>query len=1019
VTDDCRGLRANRRRIAAAGTLLVMLFLAMLLPFSDVNVFRDVKAQPPPNSATITPSRFWGVLFGTSGDVQIDINRKGIAVRVEIPREFLEGVVSGENDTHFIESDIRNDYYYYSVVDESRHWSYDWDRKVSDAPCFKPRFSIYDPNAPWCVEIWNYQNGTFLNFTAPRFIRFHDLKAPTIAGNYNFTLFVADHNNTVGYPDFVNAFNRTLVVPVSMNDNPASITGVICDDDDPSNLCPLILTKGVVYARNINTGQVARAYVNQTTGAFNLTGLAPGDYELRASAGVYRGVAYSLSPTCPAPLCVQVFGLQRGELRPNVIIHLKRAPQVCGTIKYRNSTDPVQTKFLPRSLTDHPFLKKVGFKVLNITVEATDLQGHIFRFMGTSRDLDSDNFRILTGFGLKYAGLDPYGTEFAGLPPVDPGSYEMTVNIWITGYLQKFIETVTVSTAPGKQVPILCNSIQPDPIIMESGGVVTGTLEFRNLVDVETPHQGEASLEVGPVTDTIFGGNILIQVYDHTGVLRGIVVINGTRADGKTIYADSTTVRFYVVGFSEYYNRTWAGTWAQKDYGLPEDEAYRLFVYIRGYEQEGTTTISLARGSNRTVTVRMDRGGAILVTVTSFNNRPGTRAVQAEKPLRFLNLSIPIRARVYFYDSAGREVGYVERALVEGVNGVTQTTFVVLFAGMNWSLREIWFFGYIPTHITSDRYTVKAYTLGYVQQEDVVTFGDLASLSRVFLALLIGNDIVITAPIFAEPNLFWRIPEHDHVIGQVFSNGLSGAINGNLTAGITTLNLPVFGFGAQMLDGRFTGQGHFFYVTPEGTRYYDVGLDVGTYTAEIPEFGFNKHFMRISAIVSITFEDLLFRRDAFVNVISMARVIHGTRTNPNALVAGWVAFAKTNETVPLSWVRVEAVNATISRFVPTLDGRYNAQGALFLPAGTYNITFSVEFYQTQSPVLLTVNWNSTYPLLPPLGPLCPIADPSVCPTPSPAPSASSLITPISFGPLLGTVYVWARDARDERPPPIR
>ena len=39
------------------------------------------------------------------GDVQININRSGIAVRVEIPREFLQGVISSENDTISSQSD--------------------------------------------------------------------------------------------------------------------------------------------------------------------------------------------------------------------------------------------------------------------------------------------------------------------------------------------------------------------------------------------------------------------------------------------------------------------------------------------------------------------------------------------------------------------------------------------------------------------------------------------------------------------------------------------------------------------------------------------------------------------------------------------------------------------------------------------------------------------------------------------------------------------------------------------------
>ena len=299
--------------------------------------------------------------------MQINVNRTGIAVRVEIPREFLVGVITRENDTHFIQSDIRNDYYYYSVVDESQHYSYGWNGTDSNAPCYKPNASIYDPNAPWCVEIWNYLNGTFKTFTAPKFVRFIGLTAPSVAGVYNFTLFVADHTNQLGLPDFVNAWNKTFQVPISMNDNPATITGTICDADDPQNfqvhpICPPILAKGVVYAQNENTGQVARAYVNQTTGFFNLTGLAPGNYSIQGSAGIFHGVAYSFSsPGCTnAPGCEYI--VQYSQQRRRYIdrwgqLPLTRSPQVCGLINTMRQLGLSPFTSFPN---ESPYLKNAG-----------------------------------------------------------------------------------------------------------------------------------------------------------------------------------------------------------------------------------------------------------------------------------------------------------------------------------------------------------------------------------------------------------------------------------------------------------------------------------------------------------------------------------------------------------------------------------------------------------------------------------------------------------------------------------
>ena len=135
-------------RTSLASLLLGIFILSSLLP----NMVPSVRAQPSSSIGSVTPSTY-PLLFGSSGNVEIDIPKPGIAVRIEIPREFLQGVVSGENDTHFITSNIRNDYYYYNLVDESRHWTYDWRGNSSDGACFSPNFSYYDTNAPYCLEI--------------------------------------------------------------------------------------------------------------------------------------------------------------------------------------------------------------------------------------------------------------------------------------------------------------------------------------------------------------------------------------------------------------------------------------------------------------------------------------------------------------------------------------------------------------------------------------------------------------------------------------------------------------------------------------------------------------------------------------------------------------------------------------------------------------------------------------------------------------------------------------------------
>jgi hypothetical protein len=114
----------------------------------------------------------------------------------------------------------------------------------------------------------------------------------------------------------------------------------------------------------------------------------------------------------------------------------------------------------------------------------------------------------------------------------------------------------------------------------------------------------------------------------------------------------------------------------------------------------------------------------------------------------------------------------------------------------------------------------------------------------------------------------------------------------------------------------------------------------------------------------------------------MARIISSTIP-----VQGWVV--STLGVMPLSWVTVTADNGTFSRSVPTLDGFYDGQGALNVPSGTYNVTFSVAFYEPQTAVNVPVQWGGNYVVLVPQGYLCPTADTSMC-------STSSLAAPLSL-----------------------
>ncbi len=314
----------------------------------------------------------------------------------------------------------------------------------------------------------------------------------------------------------------------------------------------------------------------------------------------------------------------------------------------------------------------------------------------------------------------------------------------------------------------------------------------------------------------------------------------------------------------------------------------------------------------------------------------------------------------------------MEVPLVSSTTGPSSNSFQVVFAGQNWSLREIWFYDNVPTHVTNDTYTIRAYTLGYVMQNvnGMQLGNDLTGFSQTSVTLLIANELDITVPIFFSPQTFGQTPEYDHAIGQVFSGSLAGAEMYNVSVGTPTLSFTIFGFGGMILPSispKMIGQGHFFYVDPTGTRYFDYGLDVGTYTGNMPEFGFTVHYLQVAGLPTVTFSDLFLQQGVFLKVYQMARIMQGPYDFSR--VAGYTDPPL--DTAPLSWAQVQASNSTYSRSISTFDGLFEGVGALQLPAGTYTITFSDVQYQSQTVLNFQVQWGGVYSLTP-TTPLLPV-----------------------------------------------
>jgi len=774
-----------------------------------------------------------------------------------MPRDFLQPAPFQwpENLTAFLSSTITNDYFYYVVKDES-----------TIAP--------YDPEAPIRVEV---HNPGYASFTPPQYVFMNELQAPGIAGTYNFTIYIATALTPYGEPDFPSTPTETLSIPVSMREDPSSITGYIREYSVLG--APPIRAKGIVYATETTTGARARAYVNPNTGFFNITGLYTGTYELEASAGYSADTGYAYIMTKRSG----TVSLTRGQNLLKVNMTLTRGCIINGTIFWKN---PLKEHI---NSLDHPWLKKLNLNVLNFTAEAYDSNG-ILRgsYTATSQNLTRESFVI-------------YGSEYEGLR-LDT----YTVKVWAFGYTQGQVNPTSITfNYPGTRSTILIEQI--------TGAVISGTIVFP-----ETPRTTEYSM-FGSSTGRFFGGNILAESLDAVGTLYGLTILNRTGADGVITYADSSSVRFYILGFSEFYNKTFSGIWKQKDHGLPTG-VYDIKVWVRGYLQTSTSTVQVPEAGNTTVRINLEKGGGIRAEIASFVPYPDTGEPNYETTWRFLPNVYYLR--VYYYDiSTGTEVGYAEKKVQLGVD-VTPTRMNVIYSGSNWPVKHMIYQGLIPTTLAPASYSVKVFTYGYVQRREVIVWTGSGSAEYTYIPILRAGMINGTVT-FKKDNVPTNLVE-DMLTEVDTTSTATGFLSGAQILSVPT-GSPGFIYRVYGFTG---GTRHFFYVAPDGTRLKDYGLGNATYLVNVPESGVKRRFMQ--------------RTDVYAYLTGLgANYTADFDLHQMGVIEGTVKGYDTNmQLVPLSWVEVRSD----SRWTPTMDGYYR----LFLPPGSYSTTFSLPGYFSES-----------------------------------------------------------------------
>jgi hypothetical protein len=819
------------------------------------------------------------VFFGTTGDIEVNVTIPGFAVKVEIPREFVP--IRSENDTSFVWSTITEDYWYYNVTDMAQHYP-------------------YDPNAPWYVIIWSLD---LTGFFAPQIVRLKNMVAAPIAGLYNVTVYVATSLSSSGKPIFSQTPTEVLTILVCMSRDWAAVYGYVYDDFDKLGPKILVKAKGVVYGENQETGEVARAFINATTGFFNLTGLRPGTYKFRASAGYFAatGCAYSLTPQLYPPMPL----LERQRVYADFTVD--RGGIVSGTIDYLDWIgDPIKS-------LDHPWLKSLGFSaagVLNWTVEAYDQNGKLIALdLGNTNGMFQDPFSLVVGKTWRYVGADPVGTEFCG---IGRGAYNIVAHVF--AYVQKQAPPLVTISFPGQVLGAVS-------IRLRTGGVISGTIRFFNpsfsARALETPRQSEISV-LSTSTGGFYGGNVLVEAYDlASSELRGVYLMNGTSRSGLTLYADQNTLTFHILGFSDYYNRTYSGFWRVKDCGL-DGGSYSVKVKVRGYSQVSDWDVTLALGGDTTLSVDMVAGGAISVIAQSAIPWPGTYRMQMLVRWVLLELGGAYRARFYYYDRDGFSLGYTEAILRLGEQGVSEYSVAMIFTGMNYPLDQLIYLGWKPTCLSPGMYSVKAFLYGYLQVTVPTVF--VYGLARVLITLLVACETHATV-ILTRSEVFYPLAENVSYrvrVTDIYGN-LKGGQIGNAMTEATSISFSCRGFG---------GLYHFFYVTPEGTRWYDYGIDKGNHTIVLERFGYHQMFERVSGTVQF---NMLNTAIGFVWRAYLLNKIYG-------IVYGLNIFW----TFRLSWatILVESFGEATTSF----DGAF----WVFVPDGESMVKCSLVGYADQS-----------------------------------------------------------------------
>jgi len=735
------------------------------------------------------------------------------------------------------------------------------------------------------------------------------LTAPSCAGKYFFKIFSTDpawpYYPWEWYISFPPQNYPTLIVKGELD--PGFISGRILYGGsfnyggyygDPITKPGRVTAEGEAIdpVTNEPTGRkvCGVGYFNASAeGFYEIEGLAPGIYTLTAEAEGFPPVTLATEIT-----------IKRGQSVHGINIYVYPGAKIKLKVNSKCPTGVIQFPHWV-CLGDSLVGQKLGRKAYpwgRYVVDLKDSEGNWVAGRKGEWDISAPggnvSFTVQFGDPSSYEGAevvwdghvpDDLAHYISGL---SAGVYLAYANVF--GYVQLDEYEVVVPSAQ------YTGEIYREMDIFQ-GGKVHATVHFHNQ---EMPSAEEA---------TIADGDLIIEAFDSEGTLRAW---NYTHVAKNTV----TKVTLDLIG----------DAWIP--YGMPAD-TYSFKVWFPGYAQQEFPQHTVQLCTWNTFSFHLIKGGNITVTVYS---RDWQSPAQSLKWL-YQNAAL----RVYFYNSADEYVGRKQLN-----QDITKDSVTFNFWGMTYGIDDYILWGNYPSGLPTDVYTIKAYTVGYIQKAvPEVWVQKASSTGDIPLYLYAGARIYITVNFkieeLIEPldpgawSYYFRINVKDEE-GNLAAANITSVPQATslLPSGTTQWTFKVVGFGAFSPPGR-TGlpsawppawpveegfiptYGWRYYEPYTSTQHYDYGIDAGTYTLEvIDESGQYVQTATVAVTVSLMGSATVF--------LDMHKQAHITGTLYQRNYMGDYRTA--------SWYTVE-LSGSPELTTDSRDGFYE----FWVPAGTYTL----------------------------------------------------------------------------------